>query len=105
MRHKHLVVPLVLGLSLTVVLLWAFGSQKPPAVAAPSAPDAGADWDGLRVGRTAETRDDLKKWASRLDSVAYWLSPFLPESSSIIQRVLRGNRIEKADILFPRMVP
>ena len=50
MKEKGLFITLVLGLSLTVALLWALGSEGPPAWRRRPAPESGADWDGLSVG-------------------------------------------------------
>jgi uncharacterized repeat protein (TIGR01451 family) len=50
MKKISLFVALVLGLGLTLALLWAIGGKNAPAVAAPLAPQSEADWDGLRIG-------------------------------------------------------
>ena len=53
MKEKGLFITLVLGLSLTLALLWALGDHNPPAMAAPLVPPSGRDWDGLSIGGPA----------------------------------------------------
>ena len=49
MKKRALFATLALGFGLTLALLLVWGDQKSSAVAAPLAPESGADWDGLRV--------------------------------------------------------
>ena len=65
----------------------------------------GRPWDSLKAGRITEAQDDLQDWAARLDAVAYWLNPFLPQTSSAIQNTLRQGKITKSGSLFPRLLP
>jgi methionyl-tRNA synthetase len=46
--------------------------------------------------------EHLLDWCGRLDAIAYWLQPFLPQTSACIQAALRAPRIVKAAALFPR---
>jgi methionyl-tRNA synthetase len=61
-------------------------------------------WETLKAGRVNEANEDLKGWVLRFDAVAYWLSPFLPRTSSAIRDTLRADRIQKSTSLFPRLV-
>jgi len=57
MKEKGLFITLVLGLGLTMALLWSMGSEGVPAAASP-APESAGDWDGLRVGTPLILLDD-----------------------------------------------
>ena len=49
-----------------------------------------------------ELTKHLCDWSERLDAIAYWLQPFLPQTSARIQAALRVSPIAKNAPLFPR---
>ena len=51
----------------------------------------------------AELTKWLVDWSQQLDAIAYWLQPFLPQTSARIQAALRSPRIVKVAALFPRL--
>jgi len=59
-------------------------------------------WEALRAGRVESARGDLVCWIRQLGSIAYWLSPFLPETANAIQDLLSQPAVRKAAPLFPR---
>jgi methionyl-tRNA synthetase len=50
-----------------------------------------------------ELTKHLLDWSGRLEAIAYWLQPFLPQTSARIQAALRAPRVVKAAALFPRL--
>ena len=58
-------------------------------------------WEDVKHGRFAEARVSLEPLAARLNSVAYWLSPFLPRASEAIRRALAATPIRRTSPLFP----
>jgi methionyl-tRNA synthetase len=57
-------------------------------------------WEDVKHGRFAEARVSLEPLAARLNSVAYWLSPFLPRASEVIRRLLAAKPTRRAAPLF-----
>ena len=49
MKGNQWIIALTLALGLVLALLWVLVDQNSPAVAAPLAPESGANWDGLGV--------------------------------------------------------
>jgi len=58
-------------------------------------------WEDVKHGRFAEARASLEPLVTRLDSVAYWLSPFLPRAAERIRGALAATPIRRAAPLFP----
>ena len=56
-----------------------------------------------RSNSDSELTKHLFNWSQRLDAIAYWLQPFLPQSSARIQAALRVTPIVKHAPLFPRL--
>ncbi len=64
---------------------------------------AARPFDDLKAGRIEEARGSLAGWAERLHAVAYWLSPFLPQTGATILKHLEEPKIRKSVQLFPRV--
>ena len=60
-------------------------------------------WEHVKHGRFAEARASLEPLAVRLDSVAYWLSPFLPRAAEQIRCALAASPIRRVTPLFPSL--
>jgi methionyl-tRNA synthetase len=58
-------------------------------------------WDLLRDGQRALACQRLSAFVERLVSVAFWLEPFLPNTSLTIRQALAQPRIRKLPPLFP----
>jgi methionyl-tRNA synthetase len=58
-------------------------------------------WEDVKHARFAEARASLEPLTARLDSVAYWLSPFLPRAAERIRCVLAATSIRRVEPLFP----
>ena len=58
-------------------------------------------WEDVKHGRFTEARASLEPLVTRLDSVAYWLSPFLPRAAERIRGALAATPIRRAAPLFP----
>jgi methionyl-tRNA synthetase len=60
-------------------------------------------WQDISSGRLERARELLRDWVERLDALAHWLSPFLPETSGRVRLALAAPRIGRAEPLFPRL--
>jgi len=60
-------------------------------------------WEGLENGPSKLVVDRLRDWTERLASLAYWLQPFLPSTSSRITEALTAPQITKCRPLFPKL--
>lgn len=58
-------------------------------------------WEDIKHGRLAAARVALKPFVVRLNSIAYWLSPFLPGAAERIHCALGATSIRRAAPLFP----
>jgi len=58
-------------------------------------------WDDIRRGRVAEARATLEPFVARFQSVAYWLSPFLPRTAERVRCSLGSTPIRRSAPLFP----
>jgi methionyl-tRNA synthetase len=59
-------------------------------------------WVAVREGNASSVRGRLEAWVHALDIVAFWLAPFLPQTSARIRAVLEAPCIRKIAPLFPR---
>jgi methionyl-tRNA synthetase len=60
-------------------------------------------WVDVRHGHLDAAREKLSPLIKRLASISYWLAPFLPTTSGVIQEQLSRTLIRKAPPLFPRL--
>ena len=60
-------------------------------------------WEDVKRGAHDSAREKLGAWAEQLTSVAYWLSPFVPETAGKLRNALEAVRIARAEPLFPRI--
>lgn len=60
-------------------------------------------WDTLKSGDNAALRTQLKIWLDELWKIAYWLEPFLPDTSAKIIAALSQDNIVPIKVLFPRI--
>ena len=59
-------------------------------------------WDDLKLGHREAARLKLEPVVVRLDTVAHWLTPFLPSTADAIRSALAQPFIQRAAPLFPR---
>ena len=62
-----------------------------------------APWSQLLLEHRAGLHRELSGWLERLYAVAYWLEPFLPDSSERIKTTLTTSPITKSPPLFRRV--
>ena len=60
-------------------------------------------WTDVKHGLLEAAREKLSPIVKRLASLGYWLEPFLPATSKVIQRQLSRTLITKSPPLFPRL--
>ena len=60
-------------------------------------------WEDVKRGAHDAARDKLGEWVQQLKTVAYWLTPFLPETARRLLSALEAARVERAEPLFPRL--
>jgi methionyl-tRNA synthetase len=61
-------------------------------------------WADVRHGHLDAAREKLSPLVKRLASISYWLAPFLPATSGVIQEQLSRTIIRKAPALFSRLI-
>lgn len=61
-------------------------------------------WKALKAGNSDTLKRQLTEWLSKIETVAYWLAPFLPDTSDKILQILSSESITFGDPLFPRAV-
>lgn len=61
-------------------------------------------WKALKSGDNATIHQQLAPWVNSLYTVAYWLHPFLPETSERVVAALTAEPIQVGAPLFPRLV-
>ena len=61
-------------------------------------------WKALKAGDLSTLHHQLAPWLSQLHTVAYWLHPFLPETSARVLAALALDPIQASAPLFPRLV-
>jgi methionyl-tRNA synthetase len=59
-------------------------------------------WEDVKRGAHDAARQTLAAWVEQLKNVAYWLTPFLPETSTRLRHALETARIQPSAPLFPR---
>jgi methionyl-tRNA synthetase len=59
-------------------------------------------WDLLRKKDKSAINKALSEWLSKLKNIAYWASPFIPETSGKILHILTLNPISSSGPLFPK---
>lgn len=60
-------------------------------------------WKALKSGDLPALHRLLAPWLQRLHAVAWWLQPFLPETSARVTAALAAQPIQAATPLFPRV--
>jgi methionyl-tRNA synthetase len=61
-------------------------------------------WELQKQGRHQEIKDFLHEAVNQLRRFGYWLEPFLPETSHMIQtRFTEGKPLKQGEPLFPRL--
>ncbi len=60
-------------------------------------------WEGLENRPSKLVVDRLRDWTERLASLAYWLQPLLPSTSSRITEALTAPQVTKCRPLFPKL--
>ncbi len=61
-------------------------------------------WEMLKAGRTEQLEAFLNNAIQRIRSLAVWLEPFMPSTSTILaERLKPGRALSKSDNLFPRL--
>ncbi len=58
-------------------------------------------WEGLKRGEAISDLVDV--WLRDLYGLAYWLSPFLPQTSEIIKKALTRKKLQAVRHLFPKI--
>jgi methionyl-tRNA synthetase len=59
-------------------------------------------WKALKAGNLNFLRDQLSAWLDDVHRVAYWLTPFLPDTGKKIVDILSAVPITASAPLFPR---
>lgn len=59
-------------------------------------------WDLLESGKVKTARGIIQKWLGEVEKIAYWLGPFLPQTSGKILFILRQQPICPSGPLFPK---
>ena len=62
-------------------------------------------WDLLKQGSGTRLDDLLTRWVAGVRSIAWGLTPFLPETAQEIEEAFSGERIAPREPLFPRLNP
>jgi methionyl-tRNA synthetase len=62
-------------------------------------------WQDVKNGEYDTARCKLRGWVDRLQRAAWWLEPFLPQTSTALRAALEQEHIGKAAPLFPRIGP
>jgi len=60
-------------------------------------------WKTLKTGDLSTLKKQLTEWLEKVQTVGYWLEPFLPETSRKIDALLSSDRINNSNPLFPRI--
>jgi methionyl-tRNA synthetase len=60
-------------------------------------------WKALKIGDLPTLHHQLAPWLQRLSAVAYWLQPFLPDTSERVLAALTAQPIRVGAPLFPRL--
>jgi methionyl-tRNA synthetase len=60
-------------------------------------------WELLKENRLSPLKEHLDRWLTELHRIAYWLTPFLPETSDRITKLLSADEIRPAAPIFPRL--
>ena len=59
-------------------------------------------WTLLKEQKNETIKNLLSEWLKELQKAAYWLAPFLPDTSNNIRKILSQNPIRPSGSLFPR---
>lgn len=59
-------------------------------------------WQSLKAGKPESVRNAASRWLKDVQKIAYWLDPFLPQTSDKILSILSENPIRPSGPLFPR---
>ncbi|MHB9025267.1 MAG: methionine--tRNA ligase [Armatimonadota bacterium] len=60
-------------------------------------------WKAIKAGKGSTVHPFFQKWLGELYGVAYWLAPFLPETSGKVREILCADPISAPEPLFPRL--
>ncbi len=60
-------------------------------------------WQMSKEGKTDQIKPLLNKWGTMLLDVSLYLKSFMPETAKKIEKILRDDKIVKAEPLFPRL--
>jgi methionyl-tRNA synthetase len=77
--------------------LWAVVSQINQDI------DRVQPWKALKAGNLLLLRNQLTRWLDEVHRVAYWLTPFLPDTGKKIVDILSAVPITASVPLFPRL--
>ena len=59
-------------------------------------------WKLLDEKDKSVINDALSEWLGKLKNIAYWLAPFIPETSGKVLCILAQNPITSSGSLFPK---
>jgi methionyl-tRNA synthetase len=60
-------------------------------------------WELLKAGNQQKLHVHLRGWVEDIQSIAYNLKPFLPDTSQRIEEIFSQERIQQGETLFPRL--
>ncbi|MEE8400380.1 MAG: hypothetical protein V3S89_15320, partial [Desulfobacterales bacterium] len=64
--------------------------------------DTRQPWKDLKAGNGVALKHQLTAWLAKIQTIAYWLAPFLPDTSERILQLLSSEPIAVGSPLFPR---
>jgi methionyl-tRNA synthetase len=60
-------------------------------------------WEAVKRGAHNSAREQLAVWVDELKAVAFWLTPFVPDTATKLRSALEAGHIQRAEPLFPRI--